>query len=387
MVSKTSPKRPLRVALASELGQHGQFGAFLGVLDYCQGVNHWQISGGRSEPTLALRDLDVSAVDGVIGLFRSRTAADAVLRAGVPAVNISSAADDVPLPRAIHDDEAIGRLGAEHLVACGFPHFAFLGKPMWYSARRRAGFQSVIEKRYGRSCHAADLPTRQAGPVRNWLRSLPLPVAVMTSDDQQGRLLISVATELGLSMPGEVAVLGVNNDPWLTQLVPITMSSVEPDWHQLGYRAAQMLDRLMAGDTAASIEIPPLRVVVRNSTDITITDDPLVTQALALIHDQCDAISVDALAQKLRVSRRSLQVHMKRAIGQTPHAAIGTVRMQRAKHALMHTNATLAEIAANCGIAENQFYALFKRRNGMTPGQYRTRFGLRQTTYWQDDPA
>lgn len=69
----------------------------------------------------------------------------------------------------------------------------------------------------------------------------------MGANDALGRRVIRAATELGLHIPNQVGVLGVNNDVWLAQLAPVTMSSVEPDWQQLGYRGAQMLDGLVTG--------------------------------------------------------------------------------------------------------------------------------------------
>ena len=45
------------------------------------------------------------------------------------------------------DDEAVGRLGAEDLIARGHRHFAFCGKPGEPEAdRRQAGFQRTVEE-------------------------------------------------------------------------------------------------------------------------------------------------------------------------------------------------------------------------------------------------
>ena len=379
--STHSSKKPFRVGLVSLWAGHKYNGSFLGVLDYGQHLGNWQIIGEATNPTLGFEEVDLSKVDGVIGLFHERHWADEVRKAGVAAVNISNRIADLPVPRVGNDDEAIGRLCAEHLVECGFTNFAFLGKPLWYSATRLEGFRSVITEQTGRPCHVLETQSEQTEPVRDWLARLPLPVAIMATDDHAGCILIGVALDLGLRVPNDVGVVGVNNDPWLTQLAPVTMSSVEPDWHQLGFRGAQILDRLMAGEAAPPpVWIPPLRLVNRLSTDALLTDDAVVTEALGLIRDQCgDGLSVAALARQLGISRRNLETRFRNATGQTPYAAVCRARIERAKGELVRTNATLAAIAQNCGLATNRLHILFKHSTGMTPGQYRARFGLRHS--------
>ena len=77
------------------------------------------------------------------------------------------------------------------------------------------------------------------------------------------------------------------------------------------------------------------------------------------------------------ISRRNLETRFRQATGQTPYAAVCRARIERAKAELVRSDATLTAIADNCGIAPNRLHILFKRSTGMTPGQYRARFGLR----------
>lgn len=193
--------------------------------------------------------------------------------------------------------------------------------------------------------------------------------------------LIGAAGHLGIRIPQAVAVLGVDNNHWLTQLAHPPMSSIEPDWRQIGYRAASLLNRLMLGEPAPSPSwIPPLFVDARASTDILLSEDPLVAQALQCIRDHClEDISVEFVRQELGISRRKLEMRMRHATGQSPYRAICRARMEKAKRRLIQTDDTLAKIAKDCGVAQNQFYILFKRFTGMTPGQYRSRFSTQHT--------
>lgn len=376
---------PFRVAMASEVRADNAYGSFRGVLDYKDRVEHWQMVGSASAPIAAFEDVDLAGVDGVIGFFTDRKWADAVNLAGVAAVNISVAVENMPLPRVAHDDEAIGRLGAEHLQERGFNTFGFLGRAaMWYSQRRLAGFRNVIEETTGRVLRVLDrLPERplEADLIQDWLGQLPKPIGIMAANDLLACELIAAATALGLRVPDDVAVVGVDNNHWLTQLAHPPLTSVEPDWQQIGYQGARMLDLLMAGGEPSSpLWIPPLRVVARRSTDIRLADDPLVAQALQYIHENCgEDIRVAEIAKSLRVSRRNLEMRVKRGTGLSPYAAICRARMEIAKRLLVRTDDTLAKIASDCGVADNQFYTLFKRHTGMTPGQYRSRFSNRVT--------
>jgi LacI family transcriptional regulator len=369
-----------RVVMAAEHAADNSHGSFRGVLDYKSQVEHWKLVGQVHSPVVAFEDVDFDSVDGIIGFFREERWVRVVEQAGVPAVNFSNAMAELPLPRVGHDDRAIGRLGAEHLLERGFTHFGFLGSfERWYVQSRMAGFVEAIDEHTGRFCRVLDtvqeLPTSRT-MIEQWLGELPKPCAVMAANDSTGCQTIEAATAIGLRVPDDVAVLGVDNDHWLTQFAVTPMSSVQPDWRRIGYRAAMLLDGLMAGESPVPPQwIAPVRVEARRSTDIVVADDPVVARALEFIRDRfADGITVDDVMEELHVSRRTLENRMKRTIGQTPYTAICRVRIEHAQRMLATTDQSMAEIARACGIEPNQFYPVFKRMTGMTPGQHRKRF-------------
>jgi transcriptional regulator GlxA family with amidase domain len=60
----------------------------------------------------------------------------------------------------------------------------------------------------------------------------------------------------------------------------------------------------------------------------------------------------------------------------TPVAYLQSLRMQRAKQLLTSTDMKIRSVADACGYGnEKYFYRRFRRRNGLTPGQWRRRFG------------
>ena len=350
----------------------------LGVVNFKRGASHWQLVGSPEHPMTNESELDLTAIDGVIGFFHRCHWCDSLKAAGVAAVNISSHVEDLRLPRVGSDEEMIGRVGAEHLLACGFVDFGFfhVGRG-WNAQRRLAGFGTVIESQSGRTCHvfpAEEAITDLPAAVDNWLQALPKPLAVMAATDFRGRQLIERALALGFRVPDDVAVLGVNNDSWLTELATVSMSSIELNGEEIGYQAAKMLDGLMGGEMCQEpLWIPPVGVVVRQSTDILIADDPIVGPALRYIRDHChEGIRVEDVVQAVAVSRRTLEAHLKRAVGYTPQTAIYRAQINRARKMLVQTDATMYQIAMECGFdRESRFFLVFKRETGMPPGQYR----------------
>ncbi len=372
------PKRIYRVAVVSPVRTDSSYGAFLGVLDHKERAPHWQLVGEAHSPIASLDEIDLGGVDGLIGFFRDRRSVDVVTRAGVAAVNYSNAVGDIPLPRVGHDDLAIGRMGARHLLERGFSRFAFLAVDgMWYAQRRLEGFLSVIEGEARRRCDVLDglpeMPDRR-NRLGKWLARLPKPVAVMACSDSWACQTIDAAGKLGLRVPHDVAVLGVDNDRWLTQIMPVPMSSIEVDWRAIGRIAAEMLDGVLAGKRQQPKWIPPVGVAVRGSTDVVVAEDPVVRKALEYIREHCAGpITVEDVLEATGIARRTLETRLKRAIGQTPYAAICSARVERAKVMLARSDAPIAAVARDCGFRADQFFSIFKKLTGTTPGRYRAR--------------
>jgi LacI family transcriptional regulator len=349
-----------------------------GVLDYAAHADHWQFAGHPHYPYVLVEQVDPSEIDGVIGLFHEERWLGPIVASGVTAVNTSNRLADQPLPCVGHDERAIGRLGAEHLLACGFGHFGFIGWDLaWFAAERMEAFREAIEDA-GRVCYTMTveqyMDRGNVARVGRWLASLPKPLGVMAFADPHGAVAIEAATELGLGVPADVAVLGVGTDWRLTAMTRPPMSSIELDARQVGYRAAQMLDELMDEQHPPSPQrVKPIGVVPRRSTRITRHKDPCVTEAMNYIREYCAAgLTVADVVEAVDVSRTTLETRLKRATGQTPQAAIYHARIERAKNLLLLSQDNLGQIARACGFArQDHFCTVFKRIAGVTPGQFR----------------
>ena len=101
------------------------------------------------------------------------------------------------------------------------------------------------------------------------LMGLPKPVAILAANDIPARDLTDACRELGFRVPDRVAVLGVDNDEVECGLSDPPLSSIAIPAERIGYAAAELLDRMMAGEKTPpkTTFLPPVRVVTRQSTD------------------------------------------------------------------------------------------------------------------------
>lgn len=92
------------------------------------------------------------------------------------------------------------------------------------------------------------------------------------------------------------------------------------------------------------------------------------------------SLTVVDLAEYAHVSDRHLTRLFKTELGMTPHAYIESVRVEKARHDLESSDATLERIASSCGFGTTDtLVRAFRRRLNTTPTEYRRRFRVPQT--------
>jgi LacI family transcriptional regulator len=86
----------------------------------------------------------------------------------------------------------------------------------------------------------------------------------------------------------------------------------------------------------------------------------------------CEGLTVKDLARVVHVSQQMLATRFKDVVGRSPGEGIRRVRMERAKHYLVTTHLTIANIAGLCGYSEqSKFTNFFKRETGVSPSEFR----------------
>lgn len=347
----------------------------------------WSLCIG-DDPLQALPGLASWRGGGIIANVDDRKVANALTEVLVPVVGVGGGSGrhrPAPaFPQVRADHATVGRIGAEHLLACGLPAVAFYGGRAGWSGERAEAFRDAAAVA-GRRCYVFPGRRRDArgrGPEHaalvEWLGSLPKPLGVMACDDLRARHVLEVCQQLGLAVPADVAVLGVGNDDVLCRLMP-PLSSIDASAGQIGYQAAALLERLMMPGApglpaaSASVVVPPAGVVARFSTDTLASDDAAVVEVLrALRGSPWRKPPVAPVAARLGMSRATLENRFQATVGRSIHAEFTRRRMEGLRALLEETDLPLEMVAVRTGFSSLQYMTTFVRRHaGITPARLR----------------
>jgi LacI family transcriptional regulator len=323
--------------------------------------------------------------DGVVARANHPLARIAARR-GVPVVNVwpSSPARHL-LPGVFPDSTEVGRLVAEHLLARGFRSFATLTSPKnMDNELELAEFGRVVGEA-GFECASAYIPQHPHRDLTHWRKTVQLidramrrwkpPVGVYVSSEVCGRMVAQAGHRRGWRIPDDVAIVAGKNEETLCEQPRPSLTSIEIGYARIGYAAAEVLDRLMAGGSPppAAVRLPPHGLVVRESTDFFAVDNPTVAAALAFIAANSHRrIGPDDVARAVGAETRTLQNYFRDAIQRPIATEIRRVRIERAKRELAQSSRPLDAIARDAGFGNIQrLYEVFRREMGVSPGEYR----------------
>ncbi len=311
---------------------------------------------------------------------------------GIPVVNLGGGlAKSHGIPRVKVNDMKAGQMAADHLLECGLRHLAFFGwTDRWYSERRRQGF---CERAAGAGVKvdsflqpAAEgverLTWRQRieGPAR-WLASLPRPCGVFAAQDYRAQFLVETCEEAGMSIPEDIALIGMDNDETICEHSVPTLTSVSRNSERVGWEAMALLERLIQGAPAPTEDLllDPDKIVARKSTDRQYCSDALVQKAVDMVRENLgQRVNITNIAERLGVSKRTLELRFQHSVRHSPHEYFTRLRVQHAQTLLqMPQKRTIEQIAVECGFGTSAtVYAAFQRHLGDTPAGIRRKLGL-----------
>jgi len=191
----------------------------------------------------------------------------------------------------------------------------------------------------------------------------------------RGHHVLDACRVLDLAVPEEVAVIGVDNAETFCELCDPPLSSVLPKAERIGFEAAALLSRLMAGNPTPQNDllIAPREVITRQSSNVLAIDDPAIALAVRFIREHaCAGITVDDGVSHTSLSRSALERGVRRFLGHSPQEEIRQVRLKRIKQLLAETDWPLTHIAEMTGFEHPEYMMVqFKRLVGQTPSQWR----------------
>lgn len=330
--------------------------------------------------------------DGVICVLgMDPTVDEAVLAWKLPTVSIGPFSTE-EIPQVMPDNEAIGKLAGEHFLMRGFRHFAFYVRSGGLGERlRMEGFRRCLTAA-GRDLTLLQRPASErgggfpeeageAGWLEKALATLRRPAAVFAEYDDRAMEILDACENAGLSVPEEVAVLGVDNDELRCGFATTPLSSVDDDQAKQGYEAARLLDGLMRGEPRVErkVLVPPKGVVTRKSTDILAIGHPNVAKALRLIWEHyTEPLTAEAVASEIPMSSRRLHDAFLRHVGRTMAEEITRRRLEHAQRLLEDPKRRkMEEIAERSGFTSaDHMGKIFSRALGLSPSNYRRQKAL-----------
>lgn len=372
----------MRIRVSVVVDQVGSYGrqVLRGVLAYAGSHSNWDVRADDAD--LLAGGVRAGEVDGILAQVTFPKMERWLVRCGLPVVNVSNRLAASALPRVINDDAAIGAMAADYFLARGFTNFAYSGLAgTRFSWLRGEAFVSAVSKR-GFGCRTVNHTKTSSvqRPVGPWLATLAKPCAVFGADDHAARRAIRDALELGLRVPEDVAVLGVEDDPFQSALASVPLSSIRSGAEKVGYEGARLLDRLLQGrrPPRRPLLVPPLGVVTRRSSDMLAVADPAVANALRFIREHAfEPIRPADVLRSVAVSRRMMEIRFRGVVGRSIGSEILRVRLERAKRLLAERHLTIGEVAEASGFPEPRYLSVwFRKVEGLTPREYRERFRL-----------
>jgi LacI family transcriptional regulator len=380
-----SAKRAKEIALAFPRGAHQEV-FITGLLRYSIEHNcNWSYVTSPESLAMSVLDLRGWRGDGIIAALNTPSEATFVRQLGVPVVNISGTLAKTPVPRVSLDNSMVGRLAAEHLMERGFDTFAYYGlRDVAYSSVRQSAFESRIEAGGFQSVSLLMPPTYRARENQwrdqqrklvKWLAGLPTPVGLFAVTDYRARQVLDACRQIGLKIPQQVAVIGVDNEEVICVHVQPQLTSVVRDNQQEGYHAATILDQLMHGRKLEAKEemIPPLGVIARESTETVAFKDPRLRAAIEYLNTHIeDPIGVQELASHVGVSRRWMEYAFRDALKESPYQYIRQRRLKLAQHLLeTEPGAKIYQVAKRTGFTSaKQLSMSFCQEFGRSPRDY-----------------
>lgn len=286
--------------------------------------------------------------------------------------------------RVVHDARLVANVAAKELMSIGMEHFAFVGaNGKEWSDRRKSSFAEAL-KLNGHHFAAMDVHPTSAGVydkdamrLRKWLAGLQKPCGIMAADDEIAATVLSICRMAEIDVPGDLAIIGVDDNESLCENTVPTLSSVRPDFRQGGRFAARLLARIIRGGRAVQREavFSVSGIVRRGSTRFFRRRDAEVSAALERIWaPDGTALSPKDILAGFSCSRRNAEIRFRATTGRTILEEIVSARMERAKSLLSETTLSVPDIAMQCGYRfPANFRNAFRQAMGINPLAWRKR--------------
>jgi len=333
--------------------------------------------------------------DGCLALLATEKTIDIFSKYDKPAIDLGLNNHDLPINRVVTDNQKIGRLAANHFRDQGYREIFTISPEASLMHQERYEYlkkyveadegKVTIISNAGKTSHETfgfDLIDSQ---IIDGLKSVAkqrgttidkMSIAFFAYDDVMAAQFIRILSQQNIKIPENVAILGINNDELINVGLNVSLSSIDCDLEGLGAKGAMELNKLMQKEIISTGSItrhPPKKLIARRSTDSYAVENKLVAEALNWINCNFQkGIFAADVAKEFSVTQQGLQKAFNEHYIRTPGQEIRYRRAKAVANLLECTDATLNEIAKNCGYySVDTLISGFKSVYKQTPGKYR----------------
>jgi LacI family transcriptional regulator len=328
----------------------------IGIASYSRINGPWSFYKEQTGLMSSIPRLTSWKPDGII--MRNSMIKKELLKLKIPtilALHDSSCPKNLPVIKT--DSRAIAKMASEHFVEKGFKNFAFCGFDNYEWSNERKIFFKKFNDEAGYKTHIYNLPKKlkkhdweiEQNHVIEWIKSLPKPVAIMACNDDRGQHILEVCKLIGLKVPEDVSVIGVDNDPMICEIGDPPLTSIALNVESAGYQSAQLLDELLSGTKmkGQQITVSPTHIVQRQSSDIFAVDDLEIANAIKFIRTNAkNKILVDDVVKITCLSRRTLEQRFRELFHRSVYDEIRGVRVELISKLLIDTDLPISQITS-----------------------------------------
>ena len=184
---------------------------------------------------------------------------------------------------------------------------------------------------------------------------------------------------LGLAIPDDIAILGVDDDPVYCMFSTPRLSSIDPDATAIGRTAfltlLQMMTTARKASSAPQLTIPPRGIVERESTNIYPNAPRWFADAVSFIHrNAVKGISASDVFKHIGFSRTLVEQVFRKNSSSSVQKMIAKTRLNEAKRLLDTTSLPVKEVASLSGFSTLEYLSrAFAAETGLSPSAWRER--------------
>ena len=274
---------------------------------------------------------------------------------------------------------ALGELFARNFRDYGYVHFhtrrdwTLEREKIFNSEVRIRGFQAQVFKGWsrGRNEDIVAFDRRLA----DFVAGIPKPCGILAANDEMAVHVLRAAEHMGIGVPEEMAVMGIDDDELVCENAMPTLSSVAPDFERSGRLAAGLLARRLVRPKLEPVvlEFGSGPLVRRHSTRKTERVDIRAVRAVEYVRENaCRGITVADVVRSMGLKTRTAENRFREVAKRSIRDEIISVRIEAAKKLLRESKIAVNAVYSRCGYRdERSLRHVFTKVVGMSPLAYR----------------